>query len=170
MRKVLAAVLLLSLVVAMPLSAKAAEGKNPYGVSNVDPAGPNEVILTVSKGKKKVTFTTSQLMALKSSTISIYEPFVKRRQSFTVIPLETFFKLVGISGSDKVNTKALNDYVYTNTAKKFIEAKTFVAIKRSGNPIGYDEGGPIRLIFGDNSKWAKYLDAWNWSLISINVR
>lgn len=170
MKKILALVLLLSLVVAAPISAKAAEGKNPYGVSTVDPAGADEVIFTVSKGKKKVTYTTKQLFALKSTTVSIYEPFVKKRQSFTVIPLEYFFKLVGISGSDKVNTRALNDYVYTNTAKKFTDAKALIAIKRSGNPIGYDEGGPIRLIFSDTSRWTKFLDAWNWSLMSITVR
>lgn len=170
MRKIIVLILSLSLVVALPISAKAAEDKNPYGVAAVDPAGPNEVIFTVSKGKKKVTFTTKQLFALKTSTVSIYEPFVKKRQSFTVIPLKTFFKLVGISGSDKVNTKALNDYVYSNTAKKFTDAKALIAIKRGGSPIGYDQGGPIRLIFADNSKWAKVLDAWNWSLISINVR
>lgn len=169
MRKVIASLLMISLVIVAPISAKAAEDKNPYGVSAVDPAGPNEVILTVSKGKKKVTFTTKQLFALKSSTVSIYEPFVKKRQSFTVVPLETLFKLVGITGADKVRTKAINDYVYTNTAKRFLDAKALVAIKRGGSPIAYDQGGPMRLIYADNSKWTKFLDAWNWSLSSISV-
>jgi hypothetical protein len=36
--------------------------------------------------------------------------------------------------------------------------------------IPYDQGGPIRIIFGSKSTWAKYLDAWNWSLSSITVK
>ena len=107
---------------------------------------------------------------MKSETISIYEPFLKKRQSFTVIPIKNFFILAGISGNDKVETKALNDYIYANTAAKFIAAKAYIAIKRGGVPIAYDQGGPIRIVFADNSKWAKELDAWNWSLSSISVK
>jgi hypothetical protein len=139
--------------------AVAADTKNPYGTSTVDPAGPNEVIFTVAKGSK-----------VKSSVINIYEPFLKKRQSFTVIPMKTFFNLVGISGNEKVFTTALNDYVYTNTATNFNAANAYIAIKRNGTDIPYDQGGPIRLVFADNSKWAKNLDAWNWSLASITTK
>jgi hypothetical protein len=107
---------------------------------------------------------------MKSSTISIYEPFLKKRQSFTVIPLKNFFSLVGISGKDKVATIALNDYIYSNTASAFISAGAYIAIERDGVAIPYDQGGPLRLVFADNSKWAKNLDAWNWSLASIRVK
>lgn len=148
----------------------AAESKNPYGTPAVDPAGPNEIIFTVSKGSRKVKFTESTLLKLKSSTISIYEPFLKKRQSFTVIPMKTLFALVGISGKDKVYTTALNDYVYTNTAANFIAAGAYIAIKRGNEPIAYDQGGPLRIVFADNSKWARTLDAWNWSLASISVK
>jgi len=150
--------------------AVAADTKNPYGTSTVDPAGPNEVIFTVAKGSKKVLFTSSKLNKVKSSVINIYEPFLKKRQSFTVIPMKTFFNLVGISGNEKVFTTALNDYVYTNTATNFNAANAYIAIKRNGTDIPYDQGGPIRLVFADNSKWAKNLDAWNWSLASITTK
>lgn len=148
----------------------AAETTNPYGASTVDPAGPKEVIFSVSKKGKKVLFTTTRLGNLKSSVISVYEPFLKKRQNFTVIPMKTFFTLVGISGKDQVFTTALNDYVYSNVATNFTEANAFIAIKRNGVAIPYDQGGPIRIIFGDNSKLAKNLDAWNWSLASISVK
>jgi hypothetical protein len=144
--------------------------KNPYGTSTVDPAGPNDIIFTVSKGTRKAEFTETRLLKMKSTVISIYEPFIKKRQTFTVIPMKNFFALAGISGDDKVVTTALNDYTYSNTASKFISAKAYIAIKRGGQPIPYDQGGPIRLVFGDTSKWAKQLDAWNWSLSSISVK
>ncbi|CAN2230003.1 hypothetical protein MCEJIRE27_01449 [Candidatus Nanopelagicaceae bacterium] len=170
MKKLSAVFIATAIAISITPVAQAAESANPYGTSTIDPAGPNEVVFTISKGSKKVLFTTSKLNKVKSSVISIYEPFIKKRQSFTVIPIKTFFSLVGISGNDKVSTTALNDYIYTNTAAQFISAGTYIAIKRNGLDIPYDQGGPIRLIFADKSKWAKNLDAWNWSLESILVK
>ena len=169
MKKTISIALLFSLAVVSPLTAIAAE-KNPYGTSTVDPAGPTEVIFTVSKGDKKVEFASARIQKMKSKTISIYEPFLKKRQKFTVIPLKNFFALVGISNQDKVMTIALNDYIYTNTAAQFIAAGAYIAIKRDGVDIPYDQGGPLRLVFADDSRWAKNLDAWNWSLSAIRVK
>jgi hypothetical protein len=150
--------------------ASAKEGKNPYGTGTIDPAAPNEVILTITKGSRVVEFAYPRLQKLKLSTITIYEPFLKKRQSFSVIPLKTLFAFAGISGKDQVKTTALNDYIFVESAENFVSAGAYLAIKINGQPIGYDQGGPIRLIFSDKSKWSKNLDAWNWSLASISVR
>lgn len=169
MKKILVFTLAVSLT-AIPVNISIAAEKNPYGISTVDPAGPNEVIFTVSKGNRKSEFAYARIQKMKSKTISIYEPFLKKRQKFTVIPLKNFFSLVGISGQDKVMTIALNDYIYTNTAAQFISAGAYIAIKRDGIDIPYDQGGPLRIIFADDSRWAKNLDAWNWSLATIRVK
>ena len=171
MKKLISALLIAAFAFALQAPvATAAETTNPYGTSTVDPAGPNEIILTISKGGRKSEFDYPRLMKMKYQTISIYEPFIKKRQTFTVIPIQNFFTLVGISGSDMVVTRALNDYVYKNTAAQFIKAGALVAVKRSGKDIPYDQGGPIRIIYGDKSGWAKELDAWNWSISSITVK
>ncbi|MFM6940893.1 MAG: hypothetical protein ACKOXI_02830, partial [Candidatus Planktophila sp.] len=114
MKKFASTIIALALLLTVAQGANAAESTNPYGTSTVDPAGPNDVIFTVSKGGKKVTYTAKQLATLKSTSISIYEPFLKKRQTFTVIAMKDFFSKVGIAGNDKVSTYALNDYVYTN--------------------------------------------------------
>lgn len=147
-----------------------ASPSNPYGAAPVDPPAPTDPILTLSKGAKSVTLTMANLLSLGTREISIAEPFVKLRQSFSVIPLATLFGKVGISSTDKVMTKALNDYVYTNTAAKFISANGYLAIKRNGADIPYDQGGPVRIIFPDSSSWSHFLDPWNWSLSSISVK
>lgn len=147
-----------------------ASSGNPYGAGAVDPARPNDPTLTILNGKKKFTFTLKKLMALHPVKITIYEPFVKRTETFTAIPLKTLFTLSGIQLSATVVTKALNDYVYTNKASKFISAKGYLAVKRSGVDIPYDQGGPIRLIYPDNSVWARFLDPWNWSLSLVSVK
>lgn len=170
MKKILAGAIAITLLLSLAQPAMAADTTNPYGTSTIDPAGPNEVIFTVSKGSKVVEFTSPKLNKMKSSVISIYEPFLKKRQSFTVIPMKNFFTLAGISGKDKVFTRALNDYIYSNTAVNFLSANAYIAIKRNGLDIPYDQGGPIRIIFAGDSKWAKNLDAWNWSLRSITAK
>lgn len=143
---------------------------NPYGAGAIDPAGPNEAILVITSSTKTKKFTMKALRALKPVRISIFEPFVLKRQEFSVIPLSTLFKMIGIKSWEVVQTKALNNYIYENTASEFMAAKGYLAIKRNGLDIPYDQGGPIRIIFPDSSKWAKSLDPWNWSLASISVK
>lgn len=168
MKKVLIMIAVISSLFLMA-NPTVASAKNPYGTATIDPAAPNEVILTISKGHRKAEFAYLRLSHLKQSTINIYEPFLKKRQTFTVIPLQRIFNFVGISGKDKVVTKALNDYIFKARAAQLIAAKGYLAIKRDGIPIAYDQGGPIRIIFPDDSRWSKNLDAWNWSLMSISV-
>ena len=170
MKKTSVALISIALLLIGIAPIEAASPKNPYGTATIDPAAPNEIILTVSKGSRKAEFAYSRLLEMKHSTISIYEPFLKKRQTFTVIRLATLFAFAGISGKDKVVTKALNDYIFTSTASNFISAQGYLAIKRNGSPIGYDQGGPIRIIFPDESKWSKNLDAWNWSISHISVK
>lgn len=110
------------------------------------------------------------LLAMKSLKITVNEPFVKKVQSFRAIPLKNLFVLAGIKGSDKVETIALNDYIYTNSATNFIAAEGYLAILRSERAIGFDQGGPIRIIFPNKSRWARFLDPWNWSLKSLRVK
>jgi hypothetical protein len=170
MKKVLSGAIAILLAIVMANTAMATNAKNPYGTATIDPAAPNEIILTISKGSRKVEFAYPRLLKLKHSTISIYEPFLEKRQTFTVIRLQTLFNFAGISGKDVVLTKALNDYIFTGSASDFIASQGYLAIKRNGSPISYDQGGPIRIVFPDDSKWSKNLDAWNWSLSTISVK
>ena len=168
-----AAVLLLvaSTAPAQAATPKPTATKNPYGSSQqIDPAGPNDVLLTVSNHSKVVKLSMKALLKLGTSQISIYEPFVKVRQTFTVVPLAKIFKLVNISDSATIITDALNDYIYTNTAKNFTFSNGQLAIARFGSPIPYDQGGPIRIIFPDKTPLASNLNAWNWSLNVIKVK
>lgn len=170
MKKAIGASLIVALSLLSMYPTYGAGTKNPYGTATIDPAGPNEVILVISKGSRKVEFAYPRLMKMKMQSITIYEPFLKQRQTFSVIPLKTLFAFVGIKDGDKVVTTALNDYIYTNSAERFIAADGYLAVKRGGVAIGYDQGGPIRIIYPNTSKWAKNLDAWNWSLATISVK
>ena len=168
-----AAVLLLvaSTTSAHAATPKPTATKNPYGSSQqIDPPGPNDVLLTLTNHSKVVKLTLAKLRKLGTTQISIYEPFVKVRQTFTVVSLAKIFKLANIPDSATVITDALNDYIYTNTAKNFTFSNGQLAIARFGSPIPYDQGGPIRIIFPDKTPLASNLNSWNWSLNVIKVK
>jgi hypothetical protein len=160
-------VLVISLALIVLPTTYAYADSNPYGISAIDPAGPNDVILTVSSPISTKKYRASELYSLAKSTLTINEPFVKKVQSFSVIPLSTLFTKSRITARSSVETKALNDYMYTNVAATFLAAKGYLAVKLNGKPIPYDQGGPIRIIYPNTSMWSKFLDPWNWSLISI---
>ncbi len=162
--------IIFTLIIAHLPTATAAKDKNPYGTNTIDPAPANSPILTVVNGSVSKDYTLKDLHGFRMRDISIYEPFLKKRQVFTVISLSEIFSKNGIGKSAKVNTVALNDYAYSNTAKNFTKNSGYLAIAREGKEIPYDQGGPIRIVFSDKSKWAKNLDAWNWSIRKITVK
>ena len=147
-----------------------ADATNPYGGAAIDPLPDTAVIFSVKNGTKTINYSKIDLLAVKSSIITIFEPFVGKTQSFTVIPLDYFLGKSSIAVSKRIDTIALNDYIYTNKAANFSKAKAYIAFKRFGKDIPYNQGGPLRLVYANSSSWSKNLDAWNWSLRSIKVR
>lgn len=142
---------------------------NPYGVPSIDPPAPNEPVLTVKGGSTPLSLTLDQLNALGSTTITIDEPFAKKRQTFSGVPLATLLAKAGIPDGATINTVAINDYHYSSAAAPMVGSQALIATQRDGSPIPYDQGGPIRMVFPDGTQLSSVLDAWNWSLASITV-
>jgi hypothetical protein len=44
-----------------------------------------------------------------------------------------------------------------------------LALSRDGEIIAMDQGGPIRIVFPNGQEYSDFLDAWNWSLRTIEV-
>lgn len=151
-------------------SLRNATDANPYSAGAVDPVGLNVPILILEKGKKKVGLTYKSLLAMHPVKVTIYEPFVKETQTFSVVPFATIFKLVGIKNSDIVVTTALNQFDYSNSASNFLTAKASLAFERGGINIPIDQGGPVRIIYPNSSSLANVVNAWNWSLSDISVK
>ena len=150
-------------------STPAPSATNPYGGGfTVAPPKATDVVLTVS-GSSSHAYTMGELTALSTKTIDIFEPFLKTRQSFAVVPMSTLLNKAGLTGDQKVETLALNVYAFVDTAAHFIDNNAYLAIGRNGADIPMDQGGPIRIIFEDSSPYAKNLDAWNWSLKAIGI-
>jgi hypothetical protein len=157
-----------SVSASQPSPSVSATEKNPYGGFPVDPPSDKDVILTVT-GVKTINYTMPALKALVQTTSTIQEPFVNKQQQFTGVELATLFAASGIAPADKVATIALNDYKYVDTASAFTASNGILALSRDGGLIGMDQGGPIRIVFPDGQKYSTFLDAWNWSLRTIEV-
>jgi hypothetical protein len=151
-----------------PAPAEVVADEEIYGGFPVDPPAPDEVVLTL-EGSRRVELTMAQLEELATTEVTLDEPFVRRRETFRVIPLAELFDLAGIEDDASVATIALNDYRYVDGAGALRGADALLAVARDGAPIPMDAGGPIRLVFADDSPYTRVLDAWNWSLRTISV-
>jgi len=152
-----------------PASASPSE-TNPYGAAVVDPLGPDEPVITLKGGAAgEVGLTLAELEALGTVTVTINEPFVKKQQTFTGVPLSAVLDRDGIASTQTIDTIALNDYEYSSLASTLEASDAIIATQRDGEPIPYDQGGPVRLIYPDGSELAGVLDAWNWSLAEITA-
>lgn len=69
----------------------------------------------------------------------------------------------------RIETIALNDYRYADTVGQWVDNDALLAVLRDGELIPMDQGGPIRIVFAEDSPAYELLDAWNWSLRSIVV-
>ncbi|MBX9472894.1 molybdopterin-dependent oxidoreductase [Microcella sp.] len=139
-----------------------------YGGFAIDPPADDEIVLTIEAAADR-DFTYSELQQLATVEISILEPFVNQRQSFSGVPLADLLGLAGITASDRIETIALNDYRFADSASQWADADALLAVYRDGALIPMDQGGPIRIVFAEDSAAYGQLDAWNWSLRTIAV-
>ena len=153
-----------------PTAAQAPPTVNPYGIATIDPPAGTEPVLTVKGGSSPLSLTLETLNALGDTTITVDEPFNKRRETYSGVPLEAVLGKAGIPATATIDTVGLDNYHYVSTAKPMIESQALIATDRDGDPIPYDQGGPIRIVFPDGTPLSSVLDAWNWSLVSITVK
>ncbi|KAA0109875.1 molybdopterin-dependent oxidoreductase [Mycolicibacterium sp. P1-5] len=155
-----------------PASAASKSGQpiNPHAQGTVDPPAPNSPVLAVVGGTTPLSLTLDQLNSLGSATISIDEPFVNKRETYSGVPLATVLGKAGIPDTATIDTDAIDHYHYVSVVKPMVDSQALIATRRDGAPIPYDEGGPIRIVFPDGTPLSSVLDAWNWSLTSITVK
>lgn len=151
-----------------PLESSASSEANAYGGFAIDPPAADEVVLTIT-ADRVVEFTYAELQDLATVEITILEPFVDEQQSFTGVPLADLLAQAGVPLGSRIETVALNDYAYSDVAAEWVDNNALLAVFRDGEPIPMDQGGPIRIVFADDSAAYDVLDAWNWSLRLITV-
>jgi hypothetical protein len=114
-----------------------------------------------------IAYTLEDLQQRGASEVEILEPFKKETTTFTVIDFDQLLVDSGFASTDSVETIALNDYRYSDTLQAFADNGSLLAIYENGEPIPVADGGPVRIIFTEESPYYSVLDAWNWSLSEI---
>lgn len=142
---------------------------NPYGGLDVPAPTPDEPVLEIVNSGDSLSLSLNDLKAYESVKETVFEPFVKRDATFVGVPMAELFDAAGIEPSDEVFTVALNEYVYSNFAEKFVGTDAFVAYEQDGAPIPMDAGGPLRIIVPNDRPLTESLEVWNWSLAEIRV-
>ena len=121
----------------------------------------------VSATETAVDFATLDRAA--SDEITILEPFVKRRMTFTVIPMRELLQRAGADPSArKLYLHALDDY-HVDLPMAGVRNAGFLATRIDGKKIPIAKGGPFRLLFTGDGKLARDTDNWIWSLDSARV-
>ena len=151
-------------------ASKSGQPLNPYTQGTVDPPAPGSPVLTVVGGTTPLSLTLDELDSMGSATISIDEPFVNRRETYSGVPLATVLGKAGIPDTATIDTDAIDHYHYVSVVKPMVDSQALIATRRDGAPIPYDQGGPIRIVFPDGTPLSSVLDAWNRSLNSITVK
>lgn len=138
------------------------------------PAPADEVVLSLSVDTEVVDWDLATLGLLDQQELTILEPFVERTITFRgpvwVDVLRASGADVGPDGHELAVLTALDDYVTELPVAASALGETMLATSADDAPIGIDEGGPIRLVFPDDSPLAENANHWIWSLRSGVVR
>jgi hypothetical protein len=133
---------------------------------NVDTLDSSTVVLSIDDGDR-TDYTLADLATFSPIVVTIDEPFIQETVQFTGVAMADLFDDAGMSLDVTVDTVALNDYVYTDSVENFVTNRAIVAYLADGAPIPVEEGGPVRIVFAEDSPYFSELEAWNWSLRAI---
>jgi hypothetical protein len=134
----------------------------------VDMLDADTVVLSIDVGDA-TDYTLADLAAFAPIVVIIEEPFIQETVEFTGVAMADLFDDAGVSPDVSVDTIALNDYVYTDSVDNFVTNRAILAYLANGEPIPVEEGGPVRIVFAEDSPYFSVLEAWNWSLRTITL-
>ena len=121
----------------------------------------------VSATETAVDFATLDRAA--TDKLTIREPFVKRKMTFSVVPMGELLQRAGADpAARKLYMHALDDY-HVDLPMAGLKDAGFLATRVDGKKIPIAKGGPIRLLFSGHGKLARDTDNWIWSLDSVRV-
>jgi hypothetical protein len=148
--------------------------------SHVSRSPHAQLVLKPATGKPLITFAgrvnggrplaadMASFNALPTRTITVFEPFLKKEQTFSGVTFADQLDAAKANGRS-VTIHALDDYHTTMTAEKLRSSGVLLATRVGGRSIALDAGGPVRMVFPASAKIGKDTDLWVWSIDRITV-
>lgn len=138
---------------------------------------PGDTVLDVTgrisrangKGRLSLDLATLERMPLVGGPV--YEPFVKERTNFSGVLLSDLLTAAGADAkATEVFITALDDYTWSLPLHVARSGEVLLATRENGKAIPVEKGGPIRIVFSDDSVAGKNTNAWVWSVRGMEVR
>ncbi len=108
--------------------------------------------------------------SLGTVTQTVYEPFVSAEIEFTGVPLDTVLAAIGVDDDIPLTWTALDEYEVHYSRGEVVPEGPLLATRQDGQPIPIADGGPIRVVFADDSGLiGRDTDHWIWSLALVEA-
>ena len=115
-----------------------------------------------------------QIEAIGLIEVKAYNPYEKKSDVYTGVLMNKFVKHFAKPGVKEMALSAIDDYTITFTSSEWENMRIVIATRVNGKYIGYDEKGPLRIIFPDydTSKkiYQNILPKWMWMINKVNFK
>lgn len=118
-------------------------------------------------GGRATEFDLAALRALPQLTLRVEEPFVRREMTLTGPRMRDVLDAARAPGG-RLLVHALDDYEVVFAAADLRGDEAILALRAEGAAIPVAQGGPIRIVFGDEEPLGENLDNWIWSVDRIS--
>lgn len=136
-------------------------------VVSAPPAPVGEVVLRVHGPAGETAWDLAALEALPQRGVTTWEPFLATETSFTGPSLVEVLAASGIDDGE-IMVGALDDYIVDLEVEDLRDDDVVLATLHAGAAMAIADGGPIRVVFGPDSRVGANEDLWIWSVSWIS--
>jgi hypothetical protein len=122
-------------------------------------------------GGGQVTADLAGIDALTQHEMTVLEPFLKKRVTFSGVLVSDLLVAAGAgTAATRLEVHAVDDYVMSLTITDLVAQGALLATRSGGREMAVKNGGPSRLVFPDGSRLGKNVDLWVWSVDVMTVQ
>lgn len=118
---------------------------------------------------RPVTVDIASFDALPRQSLTITEPFIKKKVTFTGVGFGDLLTAAKVTGKS-ITIHALDDFKATLDVAALRQAGVLLATRADGKTLEVKAGGPVRLVFPPSSQAGKDTNNWVWSIDRITAR
>jgi len=115
--------------------------------------------------------SVKQIESIGSHDMEVYNPYDKRTDRYTGVWFDQFVAHFAKPGITRVTMKAIDDYETEFTPSDWTNLRILIATRVNGKYIGFDQKGPMRIVFPDYDSGKKIyqmnLPKWMWMITRI---
>lgn len=105
-----------------------------------------ETLLTLTGMGAPIEFDREKLEAMEKVTLKTTTIWTEGEQSFTGVPLTTFFGEVGVE-SGRIKAMAINDYAIEIPVTDAVPNGPIIAYELNGEPMSVRDKGPLWIVY-----------------------